>query len=125
MRLGISLISVLAVMFGACNSTPEPESAETCDELGDLVVESAQDWIDALERHDATVEQLQSTLAQFLDSEGLTAEFEAIQSRDKAIGGRWIELRCAGENWDVLNQRADELTYTKPVGEYMVEEVWS
>lgn len=116
-RIAAAALLVGALACAGCSSSSDPASAETCSELGDMGVEIMQDYVDTLESEDVTIEDLEST-----DSPVNEEKFAEVLSTADALEQRWDELSCDGEPWDAAIERADELTYTKRIGEYVVDE---
>lgn len=112
---------VVATVAAGCSSTSDlnhdPASADICVYLQRFAMEMTQEWIDAFERNDVTIGEW----ARSPDSPFDEDEAEEFTARRDALVVRWNGSDCAGEAFDVVRRRYDELTYTKPIGEYLVE----
>lgn len=114
----------VALLTVGCSSTsdsisdpnPGPVSADICVYLQRIAMEMTQEWIDALERCDVTVEDWLVSP----DSSFAADEAGDLLERREALVDRWDGYDCAGSAFDVVARRADELTYNKPIVEYVV-----
>ena len=111
----------VAIVAAGCSSSsdpsPDPVSADICVYLQRFAMEMTQEWIDAFERNDVTIEEWVRSPDSPFDED----EDEEFSVRRDALVVRWNGSDCAGEVFDVVRWRYDELTYTKPIGEYLVE----
>ena len=80
-------------------------------------MEITQEWVDALERYDVTIEEWERSP----DSPFGAGEAGDLVERREAFVDRWDGYDCDGEAFDVVRWRYDELAYTTPIGEYVVE----
>lgn len=113
------LAAVVAAVGCGSSSDPAVDSAEAtiCVHLQDLGLEMAQEWIDVFERSDVTIEDWEASPdAPF--GEGRAGAFLA---RREALVERWDGYDCAGGVFDAVSRRSDELVWTEPIGEYLVE----
>jgi hypothetical protein len=115
---GAALIAVVAVGCGS-TSEPDPEapSATICRHLQDVAIEMTQEWIDGAERIGVTIEEWEASPdAPFGDGQA-----DDLVKRTDVFVEEWNGYDCAGEAFDVVRWRDDELVYATPVGEYVVE----
>ncbi len=124
-RIRMAGVMVVAILVTGCTSSSDTSSdtasADICRHLQDVAIEITQEWIDAAESSDVTVEEwaLSPDLALGKD------EAEALLMRKDAFVEEWNGYDCAGAAFDVVPRRVDELTYTKPIGEHVVEQLTS
>ena len=113
----------VAIVAAGCSSAsdPSPDSVEAtiCVHLQDVAMEFTQEWIGALERYDVTVEDwLASPDSPFGEDEA-----GDLLERREALVERWDGYDCAGSVFGVVPRRVDELTCSKPIVEYAVEQL--
>ena len=118
----VGAVLAVAVVAVGCGSTTEPTSdpadATICRHLQDVAIEITQEWIDAAESHGVTVEEWEASPDSPFGEDGDVGLFE----RREEFVERWDGYDCAGEAFDVVRWRYDELVYTERIGEYLVEQ---
>ena len=93
--------------------------ADICVHLQDVAMEITQEWVDALERYDVTIKEWERSP----DSPFGAGEAGDLVERREAFVDRWDGYDCARSAFDFVRWRADELTYPKSIGKYVVERI--
>ncbi|MEA2024513.1 MAG: hypothetical protein U9N79_09525 [Actinomycetota bacterium] len=116
---------MLSLVLVACGqSTDDTPGVDSCTELGDVLVTSYQDAIDAVEDADPDlpdgVDEGEDQQRVY-DIVHIMGGLDWIEGNTD-MGVRWDELGCEPQDMNsVVHDRMDELSYETPAGEYLVE----
>ena len=103
----------------AFDPSPDPVGADNCVHIQDAAMEITQEGVDARERYEVTIEEWKRSP----DSPFGAGEAGDLVERREEFVDWWDGYDCAGSAFDFVRWRADELTYPKSIGEYVVERI--
>jgi hypothetical protein len=111
----VVIVVLVAVLGTACGSQPA-----TCDEVADRTIELAQDLIDDLGRE--VPDQSPEDIIDRLRAGDDLPSISKFERRARALGDRAADLGCTQDQLQqALVARADRLTATTELGEFIIE----